>query len=42
MHFVFLRLTMGMSEEKIEVNSGNKTQKLLKTEGDDILPSLEF
>lgn len=33
---------MGISQKKIEVNSGNETQKLLKTEDDDILPSLEF
>lgn len=42
MHFVILRLTMGMSEEKTEVNSGNKTQKLLKIEDDSVLRSLKF
>lgn len=42
MHFVFLRLTTGRSEKKTEVNSGNKTQKLLKIEDDDVLGSLKF
>lgn len=37
MHFGFSRLTTGISEKKTEVNSGNKTQKLLKTEDDDVL-----
>lgn len=43
MHFVFLRLTTGISEKKTEVNSGNKAQKLLKIEDDDVLMrSLKF
>lgn len=42
MHFVFLRMTMGISEKKIQVNNENKTQKLLKIEDDDVLRCLEF
>lgn len=42
MPFVFLRLTVGISEKKIQVNHGNKTHKLLKTEDDGVLRSLEF
>lgn len=42
MHFVFPRLTMGISEKKIQVNSGDKTQKLLNIEDDYVLGSLEF
>lgn len=43
MHFVFLRLTTGISgKKKTQVNSGNKTQKLLKIEDNDVLSSLKF
>lgn len=42
MHFVFPRLTMGISEKEIQVNSGDKTQKLLNIEDDYVLGSLEF
>lgn len=42
MHFVFLRLTTEISEKKTQVNCGNKTEKLLKIEDNDVLRSLKF